>query len=59
VGDAAALADRIRDLLRDPGNAREMGANCRRIAVEEYSLEVQARAYSRHYEAILAGSAVQ
>jgi glycosyltransferase involved in cell wall biosynthesis len=59
VGDVAALAEQIRKVLRDSGKAREMGGNCRRIAVEEYSIEVQARAYARHYEAILAGTAVQ
>jgi hypothetical protein len=32
-----------------------MAANCRRIAVEEYALEVQARRYIELYEMILAG----
>ena len=33
-----------------------MAAECRRVAVEEYSLEVQARQYVRLYESLLAGT---
>jgi glycosyltransferase involved in cell wall biosynthesis len=59
VGDVAALGVAIQKVLSDPVKGREMSANCRRIAVEEYSLEVQARAYARHYETILAGASVR
>jgi glycosyltransferase involved in cell wall biosynthesis len=53
AGDVAALAEAIRRVLSDPEKSRQMGANCRRIAVEEYSMEIQARAYARYYEEIL------
>ena len=56
VGDVAALAEQIGKVLRDPSKAREMGGNCRRIVVEEYSMDVQARAYARYYEEILVQS---
>ena len=47
--DVAALASAIVQLLRNPEQLREMGLNCRRIALEEYSLEMQAHRYSRLY----------
>jgi glycosyltransferase involved in cell wall biosynthesis len=53
VGNVAALGAAIRKVWDDPIKAREMSANCRRIAVEEYSMDVQARAYVRYYEEIL------
>jgi len=48
--DVAALREAVRTLLGDPAKRAEMSANCRRIAVEEYSLDVQARAYAALYE---------
>jgi glycosyltransferase involved in cell wall biosynthesis len=51
--DVGALRDAIRALLREPARLAEMGANCRRIAIEEYALEVQARRYIQLYERIL------
>lgn len=56
VADAAALREGIRTVLRDPQHWLELSANCRRIAVEEYSLELQAKNYAGHYEKILAGA---
>ena len=53
--DVRALHTAICELLQDPGRRAEMAANCRRIAVEEYALEVQARRYIELYEMILAG----
>jgi hypothetical protein len=44
----------IVELLRQPEKRVEMAANCRRIAVKEYSLEVQARRYTELYETLLA-----
>ena len=52
--DVAALRGAINDLLQDPEKQAEISANCRRIALEEYSLEVQARHYVQLYERILA-----
>src|SRR5262249_21613664 len=53
--DVGALRAAIRALLQDPARRVEMAANCRRIAVGEYALEVQARRYIELYEMILAG----
>jgi glycosyltransferase involved in cell wall biosynthesis len=55
AADVNALRNAIRALLQDPGRRAEMSDNCRRIAVEEYALEVQARRYIDLYEMILAG----
>ena len=51
--DVAALREAVRKLLSDPAKRDEMAANCRRVAVEEYSLEVQAAAYRTLYEKLI------
>lgn len=48
--NARALADVIITLLKNEGTRAEMSSNCRRIAKQEYSLEVQAKAYVDIYE---------
>jgi len=53
--DVDALRAAVGDLLQEPARRAELAANCRRIAVEEYALEVQARRYLDLYEMILAG----
>ena len=53
TGDAEALGAAIVNLLRDPARRAVIGANCRRIALEEYSLGVQARRYAELYETTL------
>ncbi len=53
VGDAAGLGDAIRSMLGNPQGLREMSAHCRRIAVAEYSMQVQARAYRHLYASLL------
>lgn len=52
--DVTALRAAIGDLLQDPTRRVEMAANCRRLAVEEYTLEVQAQRYIELYQKILA-----
>ncbi len=52
--DVAALRDAIREILRDPQQRSQMAANCRRVAVEEYALEVAGRRYAELYESVLA-----
>jgi glycosyltransferase involved in cell wall biosynthesis len=47
--DVKALADAISEVLNNSARCAEMGANARRIAVEEYSLELQARRYEQLY----------
>ena len=51
--DAAALGSAIAALLNQPERLREMAANCRRIAVEEYDFALQARRYRELYNALL------
>jgi glycosyltransferase involved in cell wall biosynthesis len=52
-GNARALASAIDRLLRQPDFCREMSANCRRVAIEEYGLEIQARRYVELYDSLL------
>jgi len=54
--DVAAMHAAIAELLQNPANRAEMSDNCRRIAVKEYALEVQAHRYVKLYEKILAYS---
>ena len=51
--DVAALRDALKRVLSNPAKRAEMAANCRRVAVEEYSLDVQAAAYRSLYESLL------
>ena len=51
--DAGALGAAIRELLEQPAQRMEMGAQGRRVAVEEYALELQAQRYLALYETIL------
>jgi glycosyltransferase involved in cell wall biosynthesis len=51
--DVKALADAISELLNSASRCAEMGASARRIAVEEYSLELQARRYSELYATLV------
>jgi glycosyltransferase involved in cell wall biosynthesis len=53
-GDAGSLRDAIVTALADDANRATMSAHCRQVAVEEYSLEVQAAAYARLYERLIA-----
>ncbi len=53
--DVTALRTAISELLRDPARRAEMAIRCRRIAIEEYALELQVKRYAELYEAILAG----
>lgn len=58
TGDTAALGQALRaalDEIRTEARRRELQETCRRIAVEEYSLETQSKAYLRLYEALVAG----
>jgi len=51
--DVIALRAAIVGLLRDPARCAEMSENCRRISVENYALEVQARRYVEFYKRIV------
>src|SRR5213076_3217092 len=50
TGDTAALRDAINTALRDDATRNAMAQHCRRVAIEEYSIEVQASAYLKLYE---------
>ncbi len=53
VGDVNALRSAIVALLKDEPKRRQMATNCRQVALNEYSLEVQARAYLNLYQQLL------
>ena len=48
--EVSGLSAAIGELLRDPVRRADKARNCRRIAVEEYGLELQARRYLDIYE---------
>jgi glycosyltransferase involved in cell wall biosynthesis len=50
--DVEALTAGIVDLLGNPQRLGEMAANCRRVALEEYPLTLQASRYIRLYDAM-------
>jgi len=52
--DLSSLREAIRKVLLDGEGHARMAANSRRIAVEEYALEVQARRYGDLYASLLA-----
>ena len=51
--DPEAMAQRIVELLNNPARAREMGANGRRVAEEEFSCEAQLKKTESLYERLL------
>jgi len=51
--DPEAMAQRIVELLNDPARAREMGANGRRVAEQEFSCEAQLRKTESLYHRLL------
>lgn len=54
--DVSALRAAIADLLQDPAERAEMSVNCRCIAVQEYSQQMQAQRYVELYERMLAST---
>jgi glycosyltransferase involved in cell wall biosynthesis len=56
VGNALALGEAIKTLLKDDQLRQRMSAQCRMIAVDEYSLDVQAARYASLYEALIEAS---
>ncbi|MGB7283448.1 MAG: glycosyltransferase family 4 protein [Candidatus Acidiferrum sp.] len=56
AGDARSLAAAIEALLGDDERRAAMGAECRRVAVEGYALEIQAKRYANLYEEMLRGN---
>jgi glycosyltransferase involved in cell wall biosynthesis len=55
-GDIDGLRDAIAGLLSNEEERTMMGAECRRVAVEGYTLEIQAKRYVRLYEEMLRGN---
>ena len=53
--DASDLRDAILQLLDNRAKRLEMSANCRRVAIEDYGVALQARRYQELYEDMLAG----
>jgi glycosyltransferase involved in cell wall biosynthesis len=56
-GDVDALRSAIVELLEDHAGRKAMSANCRRVAVEKFALDIQARQYVELYESLTRGSA--
>ena len=58
TGDTAALRDGIRQALSvDPETRGRLKNICRRVAVEEYSLDVQAKQYAALYGSLIPSAA--
>src|SRR5208282_2505094 len=57
-GDALDLRKAIAEILSDDERLKKMAANCRKIAVEEYTIEIQARRYLEVYGEALQGCTV-
>jgi glycosyltransferase involved in cell wall biosynthesis len=53
VGDVPALRAAVRQVLVNPTLRAAMSSNCRRLAAEEFALEVQARRYADLYRRML------
>ena len=51
--DVDGLRAAIEELLNDPVQRTELRANCRRVAVEEYSREMQVRRYAELYKSLI------
>jgi glycosyltransferase involved in cell wall biosynthesis len=56
AGNALALGEAIKTLLKDDQLRQRMSAQCRMIAVGEYSLDVQAARYASLYETLIEAS---
>src|SRR5262249_38660202 len=52
AGDVSGLRAAIAELLHDPVARGRMSANCRRLVVEEFPLELQARRYLALYQTL-------
>lgn len=52
-GNAEALANAATLLLNDPERLKVMSADCRRVALQEYTLELQTRRYLELYDSML------
>jgi glycosyltransferase involved in cell wall biosynthesis len=53
INDVYSLCNAIAKLLKNDAIREDMSRNCRRIALTEYSLEVQAKKYIHLYESML------
>ena len=51
--DANNFSNGIINLLENKEQSQRMGINCRAIALEEYSLELQAKRYIKLYQEVL------
>ena len=57
TGNTIALKDAILTALTDDSARNVIAANCRRVAVEEYSMDVQSLAYLALYETLVSRTA--
>jgi glycosyltransferase involved in cell wall biosynthesis len=52
-GEVVSLRTAIVDLLKNEEGRKDMAIHCRKIATQEYALEIQARRYLKLYEDVL------
>jgi glycosyltransferase involved in cell wall biosynthesis len=57
--DVSALRSALEHLLSNPAKLTEMAVHCRRIAIEEYGLDLQARRYAKLYGDMVRSKAAQ
>lgn len=58
TGDVEGLSGAILDMLADSGRRAEMARNARRMAVQEFSLELQAQRYAALFDALVRGGSI-
>ena len=58
IGDVKALRSALAELLQDSTGLTEMSVQCRRIVVEKFNLELQARRYAELYLSLIEGTRI-
>jgi glycosyltransferase involved in cell wall biosynthesis len=53
MGDVAALRSAIAKLLQNPAALNQMSVQCRRLVVERFNLERQAKSYAQLYQSLI------
>ena len=53
AGEVKALGDAIQTLLQNDALRAQMSEDCRRVAVNEYSLDIQAKRYIKLYQEVI------
>jgi glycosyltransferase involved in cell wall biosynthesis len=59
VGDSVALGQAMTHLFNAPSTCRQMGAECRKVVMEEYSYELSATRHATLYESLITKNALE